>query len=98
MREEDRLIYEDRDALIHEQRVEPRAGLFLLAGTFHVANYASRAEARLRERGALLVATVTFDGSAADQPSADAAGPRLADLAPVPARAYARQPPPPGRN
>lgn len=100
MRQEDRLIYEDRDALIHEQRVDPRAGIYLLAGDFHVANFASRAEARLRERGALLVATLTFDGSTADRPVSayDDRGPRLADLRPLPARSLAKQPPPPSRS
>lgn len=38
------------------------AGIFLLAGEYHVAAYTSRAEARLVERGALLIATLRFDG------------------------------------
>lgn len=98
MRPEEQLIHEDRDSLIHEQRVDPRAGIFLLAGVFHVANFASRAEARLREGGALLVATVTFDGSTTDRPVAGADGPRLADLLPVPPREVTRQPPAPSTN
>jgi hypothetical protein len=39
----------------------PRAGIFLLDGGYHVAAHGSRAERRLLEDGALLVAHLRFD-------------------------------------
>ena len=41
----------------------PRAGIWLAGGGYHVAVYGGPAEARLREQGAILVASVVFDGS-----------------------------------
>jgi hypothetical protein len=39
----------------------PRAGIFLLDGGYHVAAHGSRAERRLIDDGALLVAHLRFD-------------------------------------
>jgi hypothetical protein len=54
------------EQIVDEHAREPGlgapAGIFLLAGEYHVAAYTSRAEARLVERGALLIATIRFDG------------------------------------
>jgi hypothetical protein len=60
---ERKLLWEQ---IVDEHAREPGmgapAGVFLLAGEYHVAAYTSRAEARLVERGALLIASVHFDG------------------------------------
>jgi hypothetical protein len=60
---ERKLLWEQ---IVDEHAREPGigapAGIFLLAGEYHVAAYTSRAEERLVERGALLIATVHFDG------------------------------------
>ena len=54
--------YEDQSAdYADQQGVGARAGVFLLEGRFHVAGHASLAERRLLDRGALLVATLSFD-------------------------------------
>ena len=50
------------------QGVLPNAGVWMADGGFQVAVYGSAAEAALRERGALLVASVLFDRSHADRP------------------------------
>ncbi len=50
------------------QGVLPSAGIWLLDGRYRVAEYGSEAEARLRERDALLVANLVFDGSHAERP------------------------------
>ncbi|HSU15910.1 hypothetical protein [Longimicrobium sp.] len=48
--------------------VLPKAGIWLAGGGYHVAVHGSEAEERLREDGALLIATLVFDGSHADRP------------------------------
>jgi hypothetical protein len=50
------------------QGVLPRAGIWLGGGGYHVAVYGSEAEERLRDAGALLIASLVFDGSHADRP------------------------------
>jgi hypothetical protein len=50
------------------QGVLPRAGIWLAGGGYHVAVYGSDAEHRLREHGAILVASLVFDGSHAERP------------------------------
>jgi len=50
------------------QGVLPNAGIWLADGGYHVAVYGSADQARLVERGALLVAGVVFDGSHAERP------------------------------
>jgi hypothetical protein len=81
---ERKLLWEER---IDERQREPGigqpAGVFLLDGEYHVAAYTSRAERRLVDRGALLIASVTFDGSAGE-PRGPV--PPLAELAPLTAR------------
>ncbi|HEX6041865.1 hypothetical protein [Longimicrobium sp.] len=55
--------YEDRvHAPVRARGTLPAAGVYLCGGRFEVAARHSPAEARLRERGALLVASVSFDG------------------------------------
>jgi hypothetical protein len=62
---ERKLLWEE---IVDEHAREPAlgapAGIFLLDGEYHVAAYTSRAETRLVARGALLVASVHFDGAA----------------------------------
>lgn len=97
-------IYEDRYAAdAHEQRVGPRAGIFLLHGRYFVANHATGRAAALVAQGALHVASVTFDGVTGGRESAGgtaAAYPlRLADVQPLSTRAAAVGPvEPPARN
>lgn len=63
-----KLEYEDQSsALVWAEGVGGRAGIFLLDGRCHVATERSPAERRLRESGAIHVATLTFDGSHADR-------------------------------
>jgi hypothetical protein len=58
---EEAFTYEDQDPFRRgEQRLGQPAGIFLLAGDFHVAVYATRAARELRARGAILVATLCF--------------------------------------
>jgi hypothetical protein len=87
MRDELRLDYDDlAPELAAEQRLGRPAGVYLLAGRFHVANRATRAEARLLERGALLVADLVFDAVQAERASSGGApAPRVppADLRPL---------------
>lgn len=54
--------------------IPPRAGIFLLDGRFHVAAPGTDEEARLVERGALEVASVTFAGPRTGRP-VDGGGP-----------------------
>jgi hypothetical protein len=65
---EEAFTYEDRDPFRRgEQRLGQPAGIYYLAGGFHVANYASRAASELRSRGAVLLATLTFSESQAER-------------------------------
>jgi hypothetical protein len=50
------------------QGVLPNAGIWLADGGYHVAIYGSPAQEALMERGALLVASLVFDGSHAERP------------------------------
>lgn len=62
-------FYEDRRITPKwRQGVLPNAGIWLVDGDYHVAIYDSEAQERLVERGALLVASVVFDGSHAERP------------------------------
>jgi hypothetical protein len=64
--------------------IPPRAGIFLLEGRYHVAAPGTEDEARLRGRGALEVAAVTFAGPRTGRP-VDGGGPGPdAELAPIP--------------
>jgi hypothetical protein len=55
--------YEERvRAPVRVRGPMPPAGVYLYAGRYEVAPHRSEAEHRLREAGALHVATVTFDG------------------------------------
>ena len=68
MKPEEAFTYEDKDPFRRgEQRLGRPAGIYYLAGGFHVANYASPAAAELRARGAVLVATLTFSESQAER-------------------------------
>ena len=68
MKQEETLNFEDNDPYrLGEQRLGEPAGIFILAGRFHVANYTSRAAAELRARGALLVATLCFSETEAER-------------------------------
>lgn len=101
---DDFLIHEDQDRDYDDREgVGPCAGIFLLAGEYHVANRGSRAEGRLLDAGALRVANVRFDG-APDRGavSGGSAGPRtvrLRDLVALRPRPDAlRLAAPPGEN
>lgn len=68
MKQDETLNFEDHDPYrLGEQRLGEPAGIFILAGRFHVANYSSRAAADLRRRGALLVATLCFSETHAER-------------------------------
>lgn len=55
--------YEDRaDEISWARGTLPRSGVFLADGRYHVAPYHSLAARRLVDGGALLVASVSFDG------------------------------------
>jgi hypothetical protein len=64
------------DSFYEERRITPRwrhgalprAGIWLADGGYHVAVYGSDAEAKLLDRGAILVASLVFDGSHAERP------------------------------
>ncbi|HEV7589191.1 MAG TPA: hypothetical protein VGO40_13835 [Longimicrobium sp.] len=64
------------DSFYEERRITPRwrqgvlpnAGIWLADGGYHVAVYGSQAQDALVERGALLVASLVFDGSHAERP------------------------------
>lgn len=69
----------------------PRAGIYLLDGRCQVAALGSAAEDRLLARGALAIATVTFDGSGGEGPAP--VGPRFHSLRGRSAAAVLRWPP-----
>ena len=48
------------DHFAQREKADAPAGVYLLDGTWHLAAHDSLAEDRLLERGALLVATLTF--------------------------------------
>ena len=64
------------DSYYEERRITPRwrqgvlpnAGIWLADGGYQVAVYGSPAEVALMERGALLVASLVFDGTHAERP------------------------------
>lgn len=83
MKQEETFSFEDNDPYrLGEQRLGEPAGIFLLAGRFHVANYTSRAAAELREQGALLVATLCFDPAQANR-FVSGGSPRPRDVASI---------------
>lgn len=77
--------YEDRvHAPVRARGTLPAAGVYLCAGRFEVAAHHSPAEHRLRELGALLVASVSFDGLQVPALTGGAARDlRLADVVPA---------------
>jgi hypothetical protein len=93
-RDEDELdyFYEDRvHAPVRARGTLPAAGVYLWGGRFEVAAHHSPAERRLLEAGALLVASVSFDGAQVPALTGGGAGDlRLADLVPVALRETAR--------
>lgn len=84
--------YEERvQAPVRARGTLPVAGVYLAAGRYEVAAYHSPAQRRLVEAGALLVASVSFDGlQVAALTGGAARDPRFADLVSVPAEAVAR--------
>jgi hypothetical protein len=84
--------YEDRvQAPVRARGTLPAAGVYLAGGRFEVAAHHSPAERRLLEAGALLIASVSFDGlQVAALTGGAARDPRLADLVSVPAATAAR--------
>jgi hypothetical protein len=72
--------------------VQAGAGIYLHQGSTHLVGHHSAAEEALLDAGALLVAVVRFDQSAAD------AGRRTGQLNRVDARSVTRYPPVPSRN
>jgi hypothetical protein len=81
--------YEDRvQAPVRARGTLPLAGVYLAAGRYEVAAYHSPAERRLVDAGALLVASVSFDGlQVAALTGGAARDPRFADLVAVRAEA-----------
>ncbi|HEX5726326.1 MAG TPA: hypothetical protein VFX98_12715 [Longimicrobiaceae bacterium] len=62
------LRYGDHDPeLAREQRVGDPAGIYLLEDRYFVAVFGTRAEERLLERGALLVASLVWDPEEAER-------------------------------
>lgn len=96
MKQDDPLNFEDHDPYrLGEQRLGEPAGIFLLAGRFHVANYTSRAAAHLREQGALLVATLSFSETQAERSvSGGSPRPRTSLVRPRPTAALVERPDP----
>jgi hypothetical protein len=84
--------YEDRvHAPVRARGTLPAAGVYLCAGRYEVAAYHSAAERRLRDLGALLIASVSFDGLQVPALTGGAARDlRLADLVAVSPHAAAR--------
>ena len=84
--------YEDRvQAPVRARGTLPAAGVYLAGGRFEVAAYQSPAERRLLDAGALLVASVSFDGlQVAALTGGAARDPRFADLVAVSPAAAAR--------
>ena len=91
--------YEDRmHAPVRARGTLPVAGVYLCAGRFEVAAPHTPAERRLLDAGALLVASVSFDGLQVPAMTGGAARDvRLADLVPLSLRDAARDPEP-GHN
>jgi hypothetical protein len=91
--------YEDRvQAPVRARGTLPVAGVYLCAGRFEVAAPHTPAARRLVDAGALLVASVSFDGlQVAALTGGAARDPRLADFVPRPLRETARDPEP-GHN
>jgi hypothetical protein len=78
-------------AYADERGVGARAGVFLLEGRFHVASHHSRAERRLLEGGAMLVATLVFEPAEARRAVSGGSGrPYAFSAPPVPALAPLR--------
>lgn len=84
--------YEDRvQAPVRARGTLPAAGVYLAGGRFEVAAHHSTAERRLLDDGALLIASVSFDGLQVAALTGGAARElRLAELVRVSARAVAR--------
>lgn len=84
--------YESRvRAPVRVRGVMPPAGVYLHAGRYEVAPHHSEAERRLREAGALHVATVTFDGRPVAALTGGGAGNlRFSEVVPVSPHAAAR--------
>jgi hypothetical protein len=80
--------YEDRvQAPVRARGTLPAAGVYLASGRFEVAAHHSAAERRLLDNGALLVASVSFDGLQVPALTGGAARDgRLAELVRVSAR------------
>lgn len=80
--------YEDRvQAPVRARGTLPAAGVYLCAGRFEVAAHHTPAEHRLVEAGALLVASISFDGLQVAALTGGAARDlSLADLVPLPPR------------
>ncbi len=97
MKPEDALNYIEQDPVRRgEHRLGQPAGIFLVDGTLHVAPFASRTAAELRERGALHVATLLFNHIDAERSvSGGAPRPRTgAVVRPHPLAALAERPGP----
>ena len=84
--------YEDRvHAPVRARGTLPAAGVYLAGGRFEVAAHHTPAERRLLDAGALLIASVSFDGLQVPALTGGAARDvRLAELVPVSAGAVAR--------
>jgi hypothetical protein len=91
--------YEDRvHAPVRARGTLPVAGVYLCAGRFEVAAPHTPAHRALLDAGALLVASVSFDGLQVPAMTGGAARDvHLADLVPLSVRAAARDPEP-GHN
>jgi len=78
--------YEERLRVpVRARGVIPPAGVYLHAGRYELATHHSEAERRLRQAGALHVATVTFDGRPVAAVTGGGAGDlRFADLVAIP--------------
>ena len=84
--------YEDRvQAPVRVRGTLPVAGVYLAGGRYEVAAHDTAAERRLLDAGALLIASVSFDGVQVPALTGGAARDvRLAELVAVSARAVAR--------
>jgi hypothetical protein len=62
-------FYEERRVTIRwRQSTLPRAGIWLAEGRYQVVMHGGSAEARLREQGALFIASVAFDNDHGERP------------------------------
>lgn len=62
-------FYEERRMSVRwRQSTLPRAGIWLVDGRYEVVMYGTPAEAALRERGALHLASLVFDREHGDRP------------------------------